>query len=74
MYMLPSFLDMAIKNLKQKWMSKIHKEVAENLCLCNPSIVTMDDLMHNINIVNKIPKNKIKILTFDRARELGIRF
>ena len=70
MYIVPEMIDLGLAK-GEKWTSRIHRQVAQNAFLCNPNITNCDALYHNCNIVNKIPKSKIKKVTFQDLRKLG---
>jgi len=67
MYGFDSMIDMG----GEKWKSKAHRKVAIAVCICNPQVHTAEILGHNIGIINKIPNNKIKKVTWDQIREMG---
>ena len=70
MYMIEDMIDMGLGK-DGKWTSKIHRLVAVNSCICNPRVKTMDTLSVNCEIINKIPKSKIKKITFAALVKLG---
>lgn len=70
MYIMKSFLNGSFLGIK--WNSRIHKTVAENCLLCNPSIVSKDRLVECATIINGIPKEKIQKVTLGDLVELGI--
>ena len=68
MYLLENMLDKALEKCDQKWKSEDHKVVAVNICIGNSRINTMDQLMECVSIINKIPKNKIKVVTVNELQ------
>jgi hypothetical protein len=69
MYILEDFLDDA--KGEEKWTSDAHRQVAAAVCLCNPNIFTWGTLTHNVEIINAIPKDKIKKVTAQDLEDLG---
>ena len=70
MYIVADMIDLGIVK-GQVWTSPYHRRVAQNVCLCNPNIITCDQLVHNCGIINQIPKSRIKKATFADLRKLG---
>lgn len=48
------------------------EKVAQQLFIANPNINSVDSLIWNCDIVNKIPLDRIKSITFNEIKELGI--
>lgn len=71
MYIFPTMIDLGLKK-GEKWASKAHKLVAQNVLLCNPRITTCDCLMMNVGIINGIPKEDIKKVTVIDLVNLGV--
>lgn len=63
MYVFEGFVETARKNVGKEWPSDAHRVVAENICLNNPKITTMDGLMEMVDRVIKIPAEKIRTIT-----------
>lgn len=59
MYIFPEMIDIGLGK-SEKRTSKAHKVVAQTVLLCNPRLTTCDALIHNVRLINKIPKDKIK--------------
>jgi hypothetical protein len=72
MYMLDNMIEMGLKE-GESWASDMHREVAMNVCLCNPNITSRDALTYNVGIINKIPKKDINKVTFADLLKLGCR-
>ncbi len=68
MYAFPEMIDMT----KVPWKSKAHKIVAQNILIGNKRINNLTDLIYYSEIINKIPKNRIKKVTFSDLACLGI--
>lgn len=66
MYILDKMIDLGLKE-GEKFTSLIHKKVAQEACLCNPSIHTRYNLINAVRIINSIPVDRISTLT---AQEL----
>lgn len=65
MYVMPSMLSLAFPTgQEEKWTSPAHKKVAECALLCNPRINTRQLLIDNAAIINAIPMDEIKKVTF----------
>lgn len=71
MYMIPDMIDMGLKT-GQTWPSKAHRQVAQNLFLCNPLIMCRDALNDGVQKVIAIPKHRIKTITLAELPEFGL--
>lgn len=68
MYAFPEMLEMT----KQVWPSDAHKQVAENILLCNSNYHSMTALMEGARTIAEIPEDKIKLVTMMDMYALGI--
>jgi S-adenosylmethionine/arginine decarboxylase-like enzyme len=71
MYMIDDMIDMGLED-GQKWPTKAHRAVAQNLALCNPMITTRDALTEIVQKVCSIPKTEIKKVKFTDLPKYGI--
>jgi len=71
MYMLESMIDMGLK-AGQDWPTPAHRLVACNLALCNPEVRNRDALTAIVQKVRKIPKSKIKSITWADLPKYGL--
>jgi hypothetical protein len=71
MYVFPEMIEIGMKK-GEKWPSKAHKTVAMNALLCNPRITSAEIMKRNIEIINKIPKERIKKVTRAELFEMGV--
>jgi len=71
MYMLDDMTDMGLKR-GQKWPTHEHREVACNLALCNPVVRNRDTLTAIVQKVLKIPKTKIKTVSYSDLPKYGL--
>lgn len=71
MYVFSNMIDIGLKK-NDKWASKAHKTVAQNVLLCNPRINTCQLMIDNVSIINAIPKEKIKKVTLHDLFDLGV--
>lgn len=62
MYLLPDMVDMGLGD-GQKWPTKAHRVVAQNLLLGNPLIRCRDQLNEGVQKVIAIPASRIETLT-----------
>ena len=53
----------------QEWPTPDHKVVAQNLALCNPQITNKDRLIEIVQSVIKIPKERIRLVTYEDCRQ-----
>lgn len=58
----------------RKWSSKVHKHILLTICVQNPNVFTADKVCSNAEIVNKIPKDRIKKVTMVDLQKLGCSF
>lgn len=70
MYGFPDMIEMGLKD-DDKWASDIHKIVAISCCICNPSVFTRETLQKNVDIINNIPDDKIKLVTLQDLEDMG---
>jgi hypothetical protein len=70
MYAFDNMIEIGMEKGK-KWKSKIHREVAIKVCICNPHVHTATCMAENIRIINKIPMSKIEKVTFADLIKLG---
>ncbi len=68
MYLIDNFVDRALEG---EWASNVHRQVAITLCISNPSVFSMDALANNVQIINKIPEDRIKLVTIKDIEKLG---
>lgn len=71
MYVFENMIEIGMGKGK-KWPSGAHKKVAINALLCNPRITSAEILKRNIEIINKIPKERIKKVTRAELFEMGV--
>lgn len=64
-YLLPEFVEDARKAVGMDWPTEDHQIVAENACLGNPDICTMDSLQDTVRRVINIPAGKIRTVTMN---------
>jgi len=69
MYGLENMIDMGLKG--SEWTTPDHRVVAISACICNPHVRTRDVLIDNVKIINAIPVEKIRIVTFEDLRTAG---
>ena len=70
MFVLEDMIDMGLKS-GQKWMSKVHKMVAIEVCIYNPWVNTPDILTKNVQIINSIPCESINEIGGMALIEMG---
>lgn len=71
MYIFPEMIDLGLGK-SEKRTSKAHKAVAQKVLLCNPRINSCDKMIHNVSIISKIPKDKIKKVTIHDLFDMGV--
>jgi hypothetical protein len=69
MYILDDMIDLGLVG---KWPSPAHRTIAQIVLLNNSRITSRQLLVDNVAIINKIPKNKIKKVTFTDLFEMGV--
>lgn len=73
MYMIDSMIDMGLRK-GQKWPTPEHREVAASLALFNPLVKTRDALNSVVQKVCKIPKSRIKTISWSDLPKYGLGF
>lgn len=72
MYVIPSMIDMGLKE-GQVWPeNEAYKIVASNLALQNPLVTNRDTLTNIVQCVLKIPENEIKTITLADLPKYGL--
>jgi hypothetical protein len=69
MYLFPEMIDDA---LGKPWPSSAHRVVAIKTLLGNRHYVQMSNLVHAVEVIAHIPKDKIKMVTDQDLAKLGI--
>lgn len=70
MYAFDTMIDLALRD-GQEWSSDIHRTIAVKACIANPAVRMMDTLRNNVNIINNIPHERIKEVTFQDLVDMG---
>lgn len=72
MYMILDMIDMGLQN-GQSWTSPEHRQVAQNLAICNPNVKELDVLIQIVQVVLTVPTNLIKTITYDQiVKDYGL--
>lgn len=73
MYIFEDMIEMGLEE-GQEWSSEIHRIIAVEVCIQNPRITSLELLINNVRIINSIPVNEIRKVTFTNLSELGCVF
>lgn len=68
MYAFPEMLSLC----GQEWRSEAHEAVARTILLGNSLVSTRDALQKYGKMINEIPDDRIKEITFAECREMGL--
>ena len=69
MYMFDEMIELGLKK-RQKWKSPDHRIVDAAIAIANPKVTSLSTLIEVVQTINKIPKNKIKLVSMKQLREV----
>jgi hypothetical protein len=71
MYAFPDMIYMGLEE-GEEFPTDDHRIVAVNVLIGNPNVTQRDQLMDGVRMINHIPKEEIREVTFGDLRELGV--